>query len=118
MKKLLSKKIGREFWIDPVRTEPFEGLPCFNEEEVAILKAMDASHEELDFIFTAKAELGVILTEVLPKKRPEAVLPPEKEVLHQVPQTHEAYAKTKREEMVRYWAKAVREEIASRKVKT
>lgn len=55
-KKLTSSVNGREFYVDPVRTEPIDGTPCFSEDEIRGMKGKVYTKEELDKIFDKKLE--------------------------------------------------------------
>lgn len=58
MKKTTSRINGREFYIDEIRTLPFQGLPCFSFAEIERMKGQSYTKEVLDKIFDAKIALG------------------------------------------------------------
>lgn len=68
MQKFFSKTINRWFYIDPIKTDPIEGLPCFSHKEMAALKLRRVEPIELAFIFDAKVELGVSVEKLLAHK--------------------------------------------------
>lgn len=113
MRKHTSKLIGREFYVDPVCSDPQDGLPCFSDAEMKILKAMGGkiTPEVLSQIFDAKTELGVTVMELIP----ERPAPPA-----ETPKTgpHFPYSAKARQEVAGKWASAIAETIRNTQIRT
>lgn len=102
MKRVTSKRIGRDYFTHETRFESHEGLPCFNLTEVGLLKTLPIDDALLNQIFDAKVELNCHLIELIPKKEPPPI----------------PYSENKRKEVAGRWAGIIAETIKNTKVKT
>lgn len=118
MEKLKSTRLGGiEFYRDPIRTEPVDGLPCFSFEEIRLLKTLNLKDDEFRWLFETKREPG---SRISPPSESLhlAARPAEKETLHTPKGTHSSYERAKEANIAKFWAQKIQAEIVSKNPRT
>lgn len=128
LRKVHSPKLNRPYYIDPMRTDPIEGIACFSEAEIDILKTRGRNINLglLEKIFDAKEVFGATLIVLFPDAEPRPrgseaePAPPRAEppTFVTTPPEHLPYSQEKRREIARKNLAAITEVIRNTRIRT